>query len=351
MDKLFKKLQIDDTLTKPIKKDKVFTKIKDVITPIANYNYMADLLYLPNDKGYKYLLVVTDLITHAFDIEPLKNKESETVLQAMKTIFERSYLKKPYASLRTDNGTEFKNVFHKYLHDNDIFHSVALPYRHTQMSAVESLNKQLGTLFNGYMNAMSEETGKIYTGWTDAIEVIRNELNDIRYTKAQYTPKTIHKMFDSPVNLNKANKFNIDQLVHRRLDYPQNALGHNQSTANFRTGDYRFERNPRKVVKILYYTGKIPYRYMLEGLPNVSFTESQLMPSKEKKVKYVVKKIIGKKTMNKQIYYLVWWKGYPKEDATYELKHDLLVDDLSEYIRDYELEQRNKMIKVKSKHF
>ena len=123
MNQLLKKLNIDETFTKKTKRDKVFTKISDAVTPIEGYNYMADLLYLPDDDGYKYLLVMTDVITHAFDIEPIKNKESATVLKAMKDIFKRKYLKKPKASLRTDNGTEFKGVFHKYLYDNNIYQS------------------------------------------------------------------------------------------------------------------------------------------------------------------------------------------------------------------------------------
>ena len=59
MNNLLKKLNIDETFTKKTKRDKVFTKISDVVTPIEGYNYMADLLYLPDDGGYKYLLVMT----------------------------------------------------------------------------------------------------------------------------------------------------------------------------------------------------------------------------------------------------------------------------------------------------
>ena len=40
---------------------------------------MADTLYLPIAIfGYKYLFVVVDLATNKFDVETIKNKESET---------------------------------------------------------------------------------------------------------------------------------------------------------------------------------------------------------------------------------------------------------------------------------
>jgi len=36
------------------------------------------------------------------------------------------------------------------------------------------------------------------------------------------------------------------------------------------------------------------------------------------------------------VYFLVWWKGYLKKDATWEKKTDLIKDNLQDYIDDYE---------------
>ena len=44
------------------------------------------------------------------DIEPLKFKSAEDVLEGSTKIFKRSYLNIPYASIRTDNGKEFKDI-------------------------------------------------------------------------------------------------------------------------------------------------------------------------------------------------------------------------------------------------
>lgn len=342
IDDLIDEIGIDETFTKPTRKEKEFTRIKDVMTPIENFNYMADLLHLPTTKnGYKYLFVITDLITHEFDIEPIKNKESKTILKAMQNVFKRNYLKKPKASIRTDNGTEFKEVFHKWLVDNKIFHSVSLPYRHSQLSAVEALNKQLGRIFNGYMNMKEEKTQRPYNEWDDIIDFVRKELNDIRYTKAPYTEKTINKADFPFVDISKEPLFKVGELVHRRLNYPQNALGKDQPTETFRMGDYRYERNPRKITRILYYNGKIPYRYMLDGIKTTSYTENQLMRSKEKITKFVVKKIIGKKKVGNKIYYHIWWKDYPKKDATWEPKSELIID-IPLLIQEYEKELKKK---------
>ena len=57
MDKLIKKLNIDETYTKA-PKQKVFNKVKDNVPHVEDYNFMADLLLLPETKkGFKYLLV------------------------------------------------------------------------------------------------------------------------------------------------------------------------------------------------------------------------------------------------------------------------------------------------------
>ena len=84
MDKLKKKLKIDETYTRPLPKPKTFVKVYDNIPHKRNWNFMADLLFMPTTtrKKYKYLLVVVDLATNNFDMEPLQNKDPESVLNA-----------------------------------------------------------------------------------------------------------------------------------------------------------------------------------------------------------------------------------------------------------------------------
>lgn len=333
-DTLLTELQIDETFTKPPKKQKVFNKVKDNVPPIAEYNYMSDLLELPTTKkGFKWCLVVVDLANNEFDIEPLKNKESKTTLQGLKNIFKRGILKKPYMSLTTDGGTEFKSVFNKYLNDNDINHKTTSPYRHKQIGNVESLNKQLGRLFNGYMNKVERETGRVYNEWTDIINTVRTELNKIRTIKL---PSNIFKIEPPIFNLNANAKYNVGDVVYYKLDYPENALGVKQSTAQFRVGDFRFSTIPKKVVMVFMYPGSPTFRYMLEGISNVSYSDTELLPSQDKETKFAVKKIIGKKKIKNKMYYLIWWKGYKKEEATWEGKQELLADGLENYIKAYE---------------
>jgi hypothetical protein len=318
---IIKDLDIDEYLTAPIRKEKVFTTVKSQIPLIEDYNFMADLLYLPDDNGFKYCLVVVDLASDEFDIEQIKDKESSTILKALKTMFERDFIKKPYASIKTDSGSEFKGIFHKYLYDESIYHSIALTGRHKQMSNVESLNKQLGRIFNGYMNMMELRTHKAYTNWTKIINFVRKRLNKARKKKLPKYPFKVHMdIFRGPLE----STYKVGDIIYRKLETPENALGQKLKGPNFRMGDFRFDTIPRKIKKVLEYSGKIPYRYILDGFENVSYTAKELKKSLEKEEEWEVRKLIGKKTIKGKIYYLVWWKGYLKKDSTWEPKSELI---------------------------
>ena len=331
MDKILKTLGISEEFTKAGKKQKIFNKVKNNIPLREDYNFMADLLELPKTKNdYRYLLAVVDLATDEFDIEPLKTKTPEAVKVALLSMFKRNHIKKPYASIRTDGGTEFKGVFHKYLHDNSILQRVALPHRHKQLSNVESLNKALGRVFNGYMNMHEEKTGKPYKNWDDIIHIVRTKLNEYRkITIPKNTP------LEFTFNPTKKQKFNIGDVVHFKLDYPEDALGNKQPTENFRVGDYRFSHISRQIKKVIFMNDEPYYRYILEHMPNVSYSENELKLSKNKGSNYKVKSIIGKKKIKNVVHYLVWWKGYLKKDATYEPENNLIEDGLQQMIDDY----------------
>jgi hypothetical protein len=330
-------LKIDETHTKPIKAPKKYTKLDDTINPTPDYNFMADLLQLPKTKaGFHMLLVVVDLATHEFDIEPLKTKTPKEILDGFQAMLKRKYIKKPFASVQTDGGKEFKGAFEKFLINNKIWHNITISGRHTQNSMVESLNRIIGRLLNGFMNSKEEETGKAFHEWIDAVPFIREKLNDYRKVDPP-------DMFDNVGNINNFSKlkpkYKKGDVVLYALEKPVDALGNKQSTDNFREGDYRWSRVPKKIVDVLYMEGAIPFRYMLEGMANVSFTEKQLKPSTEKESKWIVREIIDKRIVKKKNEYLVWWKGYPKDEATWEPEKSLIEDGLKDLIEEFKLKR------------
>jgi hypothetical protein len=54
-----------------------------------NIYYQADVLYMPDDKGYKFILVCVDMYDSTVDAEQMKEVNYIDVLQAFKKIFAR----------------------------------------------------------------------------------------------------------------------------------------------------------------------------------------------------------------------------------------------------------------------
>jgi hypothetical protein len=311
MDKILKELKINEKYSKPIKIKKEFSRVKDNIPLKADYNMMADLLELPETKkGYKYLLVVVDLATDEFDIEPITNNKSLTVVDAMKRMFKRRYIKKPYASIRTDGGAEFKDAFDKFCYENNILHKIGVAGRHQQTANVERLNRELGRLIIGYLNSVEEKELKTFKEWVEIVPKIRTMLNDFR-KKPEGDPFT--DIYPT-VDLKKQPKYKEGDVVYRMSEKPLDALGRKQPTQNFRMGDYRWDIVPRKIVRVLRYAGKVPIRYILENLPNVAYAEYELMPAEEKEALYIVESVKAKRTIRGEKQLLIKWKGYKKAE-------------------------------------
>ena len=331
--KLFQKIGIDETYTKPIIYD--FPKVKNQVYPENGYNYEADLLMLPTTKkGYSYLLVVVDIYSNYLDFEPLKTKSAEDVLKAFKIIFKRGIITEPKASIRTDSGSEFKSVVDKYLYNHNILHLWSIPDRHKQMGNAENANKQLGRILMTYLANQSEKLDKDYNEWTDIIDVVRHGLNDMKKHPKDVDMRTFEP---KDINIDNLPLYKVGDLVYRRLEKATNRFGDKLHNTNFRAGDLRFQtKEPRKIVQVLAYTSKNPWRYILYDLPNVSYAEAELKPAKETEEKFIVKEIVDKRKVKGKTEYLVHWKGKKKVDWTWEPKEQLLEDGLDEYIQKYE---------------
>lgn len=336
-------LQIDTINTIATHKEKEFTKISDVAPDIKNYNFMMDLLIMPiTKKDNRYILVVVDLASHEFDIEPLKTKTPTEILSAFKKMVKRKILNIPESSISTDNGTEFMGAFDKFLKQNKVFHKKTVPGRHSQNSMVESLNRVIARILNGYMNKKEQETDEPYNEWDDIIDFVRKKLNTYRERELPKEDK-IHEIppqsfLDAP----KISKFKEGDMVYFKLDRPQDALGNLQDTEKFREGDLRWDKFPKKILRVLRFAGAVPFRYLLEGMQNVSYTEKQLKKAKGKQTLFEVKRIIDRikvgKGKNIQYNYKVWFKGYKKADATFINEKSLREDDLGNWIDDYDAE-------------
>ena len=279
MKKLKADLGIDETFTKVRNKKKKFNNVKDNIPLIEHYNYMADILFLPTDAfGYKYALVVVDLANDEFDIQELKHKNANATLKGFEKMFNRDYIKKPYASITTDAGTEFRGEFQDYLYNESIYHKTTRVGRHKQLGNIDNLIRQISSLLIGLANKQEQKTGKISKAWVKHLPIIRKELNKVRvkelpddFTEVDYPSPSTRG------NLNKIikQKFKVGDEVHVALDNPTNVHGVKQS-GSFRTGDLRYDPKPRTIKRVLYFTSGALHRYMVSGITDASYTDDEL---------------------------------------------------------------------------
>ena len=354
MKAILDKFDIDETLTKPIKKNKIYTKVKSVIPLVKNWNYAIDVIELPETKeNFDRLLTICDLANNAFDIEPMKkNKSPDETMKALNKIFTRKYIKKPKYSITSDPGVEFKGAFDKFCKDNAIFHRVGLTGRHAQNAVIERLHREIGRIINGYLNSKERKTGHIYKEWFQIIPQLREELNNFRIDKTISSSKKEwfnmeRTAKDFSVEHFEKPKFEINDLVHRQLDYSKDIHG-NKLYGNFRMGDYRYEKEARKIINILIYPEPVQYRYVLNGIKIASFTNEQLKLSNQTVEKFNVKQFKDKKIMNKKIYYLVRWLNLKKENDSWELANNL-IEDLGKDIFDEHVQDYQKRTNAKKK--
>ena len=159
---------------------------------INNNTHQADLLFLPNDKGFKYALTVVDVASRKVDAEPIKNKEAQTVKTAFEKIYKRKILEMPQR-IEVDNGTEFKGVVSIYFKKYGTGIRTGEPDRQHSQALVERQNLTIGKAL--FMRQVAQEllTGEPDTAWKDDLPVVVKEMNKI----ATNRPKP--KLSDRPV--------------------------------------------------------------------------------------------------------------------------------------------------------
>ncbi len=289
-----------------------------------NIYYQADTLYMPEDKGFKYLLVCCDLYDGTIDAEPMKEVNSVEVLKAFKEIFKRNYLTFP-KFITFDRGNEFKNnEVEKYFNMNGTNVKYALTGRHRQLANVERANQKIATVLFKRMASQELITGEPDKHWISDLPELIKVFNE---HKKQPLTKEIDEV--PLVDEYSGKLLKIGQKVRILLDYPINNTNHARLNGNFRSSDIRWSPQVYEIIDVLLKPG-FPPSYLTSKDDGVSRTKNQLsvVRKNEKEPKpqfirgepetYIISEILDKKIENKKTFYLIRWKGYSRDDATWE---------------------------------
>lgn len=300
-----------------------------VHVPEKQQIYQADLLYLPEDAGYKYALVVVDCANHAMDAVPLRDKNANTVLNAFEKVFKGKYLKAPKFSMEVDDGKEFKGSVQSFFKQKGIILRMGKPYRHRQQAVVEWMNYIIGKILFMLMSIDELQTGHLSKLWVkdlpDVIESINKNL-----TVDPRTPKERNIREDA---------LPVGTLVRYALDAPIQVAGEEKLIGKFRAGDIRYSVKPVKIEKIFFRPDQ-PLLYALEGNKTNTYTRDQLQVYNAKEEKpeprvFYIEKILERKIEKKKPVYLVKWKGFGNHRNTREPR-DVLMKEVPQMVKDFD---------------
>jgi hypothetical protein len=302
-----------------------------------NKIHQMDLLFMPDDDGYKYALTVVDTGSRLTDVEPLKTKTAKDVLNAIKNIYKRGILKMPIMSVEVDNGSEFKGVFKEYF--KDIFFRVAQTGRSRQQGLVENRNGLIAKTLLRRMTGEELITHERSVEWVHYLPKLIKMMNKDYYMKP--IKLTVKMIMADPLVKEGDTLLEEGQLVRYQLDKPIDVITSKKLTGSFREGDIRYSIKPVKIERIQIVPGQ-PVFYKLESLTPL-YTKPQLivvdknskLPPSSIQNKFIVDNIVGKRKVKNKVQYLVKWKGYASSKNTWEPR-DKLIKDVPLLIKEFE---------------
>jgi hypothetical protein len=183
------------------------------------------------------------------------------------------------------------------------------------------------------MSAEEILTGETSREWVNDLDKLIKVMN--KYREPYKMPKTITQPSD---DYNK-NLLQEGQKVRVILEEPVDAIEGKRLGKKFRTGDLRWNVEPKKIKQIILKPNQPPL-YLVSGKENerVAFTKNQLqpIPDDEKppnkylikdlknKRKFKVDKILDSRTKrNGQKQYKIKWLGFDEDEATWENAEDI----------------------------
>ena len=169
--------------------------VKAITRPIktffgsVGYACAIDILYLPPDKGYKYLCVSVDMATAFVMALPLKTKDGRTVANAIKDLQFRNHTL--YKRWLSDPGREFTARLKEVAETMGAKHISINEAQKNALGMVESGNKRIVNLLRRTLKEGCE-------GWVHMLDQVIFALNSasFRYVKA--------KIISSPAYLHMA---------------------------------------------------------------------------------------------------------------------------------------------------
>lgn len=306
-------LYTQDVYTQHSPSYKIFPKRRVYASTIDEF-YDADLAEFPGrfpkaNSGLRYLLVVVDVCSRYLFVQPLTNKDENSIIKAFEKIFKES--SRICSRLRTDRGLEFlSQKVGRYLYSKGIIHYVT--HQETKASFAERAIKVLKQKIYRYIHHQSNY--HFLSVLPDIVKSYNSSYNRVIKT--------------SPDQVTKDN----DHLIWERT-YLKTVIKKNKKRIyKFKVGDYCRITHDRKPFDKFYsetHTEELfivrkrlntePVTYLLKDLKDEEldgcFYEKELQKVIVVKGKtYKIEKVLKTRTLaNGKEQSYVKWSGYPNK--------------------------------------
>ena len=315
------------SLNKPVKR---VSYRNAVIVSGLDDQFEADLADLSNksyvaaNDGVKFLLVVIDVFSRFLWVEPLKNKQAKTIIDAFTRIFRRS--KRKPRRLRTDRGSEFtaqavqnfmkKKKVHQMFTSNELQANYAERVIKTLKSKIFRYVVNENTFH--YTPVLQDIVASYNNTWHHGIRARPknvNKSNESRLWWQMYWPDTA---FLKELKRNRKFKFDIGDKVRMSL----------RRSAFQREYDTRWTGEIFIIVKRFMRQGVTPL-YNLNDYQNAaisgSFYENELQKVTIPNDKlFVVEKVVQRKRVKKVPWVKVKYKYWPDKFNRWIKKSELV---------------------------
>lgn len=150
-----------------------------------NQLHQMDILFMPHDKDkHKYILTMIDTASRYKAAQPLKDKSSQSVVNAINKIYKDTKLKFP-EQINVDKGSEFKAEVIKLFEDKGTKVNVSDTGHHRSTAMVERFNRLLAERLFKQIHHEEINTNKVVRNWTKLLQPTIEQLNNeiTRYIK------------------------------------------------------------------------------------------------------------------------------------------------------------------------
>jgi len=264
----------------------VAQKMRRIDVRVMNELHHADLLYLPEDNGYRYALVVVDAATRYKQVEPLRSKDSTEVAEAFERMYgraTRSPLRWP-KRLRTDSGSEFAGRVAAVMREHGVRMERGEPGDHKHAAFAEAANRVLGRRLFAGQHADELRAGRVSRAWVERARAVVSAMNALPTRLLGMSPNDAVKARGNkgPAALPAKVRASLRRLIERekllragtRVRY---ALARPADGGDFRETDLRWSGDTAAISEIRMRPG-VPIEYRLDSGPRRWWLRPELLP-------------------------------------------------------------------------